>query len=219
MMYIVLLGPPGSGKGTQSSFLESRLNIKHLSTGDLFRAILKDPDHPLYSDLEVINQGKLVSDHVVNQVVADGLKGEAFKNGALLDGYPRTVSQAQALDQILSDMGEKVDIVIDLDVTYEVLCFRLLGRRICPNCKRVFHVEDGIELCPDCDLELAVRDDDNEEVIAQRFEEYQEKTAPLRDYYRAKDVKYIEITIDDAKTQAYEVKEWIADQLKDIEIN
>lgn len=219
MMYIVLLGPPGSGKGTQSSLLERRLNIRHLSTGDLFRVILGNPEHPLYPDVQVVNEGKLVSDEVVNKVVADGLTGEQFKDGALLDGYPRTVSQAKALDKMLADMGEKVNIVIDLDVTYEVLCVRLLGRRVCPECKRVFHVEDGIDRCPDCDMELIIRDDDNEKVIEERFKEYKEKTAPLQDYYRAGDAEYITITIDDAKIQADEVQKRISDELRRIGIN
>ncbi|NMA95052.1 MAG: nucleoside monophosphate kinase [Clostridiales bacterium] len=214
-MYIILLGPPGSGKGTQASFLEKRLNIKQLSTGELFRAILKEKNHPLYSKLQIINEGKLVPDTVVNQVVEDGLKRGEYKNGALLDGYPRTISQAEALDEILRAMDKKVDIVIDLDVSYEVLCIRLLGRMICPSCKSIYHEEDGIEICPDCDVGLIRRDDDTKEVIAKRFKEYNEKTAPLRGYYNREGVKYITIEIDDPKIQAQEVQDWIIEKLGD----
>ena len=217
-MYVVLLGPPGSGKGTQSSLLERYLNIGHLSTGDLFRIILGNTDHPLYPEVQVVKEGKLVSDDIVNKVVADGLKGEKFKAGALLDGYPRTVSQAKALDKMVADMGERVDVGIDLDVTYEVLCERLLGRRVCPECRRVFHVKDGIDRCPDCDVELIIRSDDNEEVIEARFKEYKEKTAPLQDYYKTSDAKYVTIRIDDAEKTPEEIQELILEGLKGIDI-
>ena len=97
-MYIILLGPPGSGKGTQGNLLSKVMNMAHLSTGDLFRGILSNPEHPLYKDLQVVNEGKLVSDEIVNNVVEDGLRKPEYENGVIFDGYPRTVAQAEALD-------------------------------------------------------------------------------------------------------------------------
>lgn len=217
-MYIVLLGAPGSGKGTQAKLLEREFNIGHLSTGDLFRTILADEDHPLYEDVRVIKEGKFVSDDIVNKVVAEGLTSDRFKSGAILDGYPRTVSQAEVLDEILADLDGAVDVVIDLDVSKDVLFKRLLGRRVCPKCKRVFNVKEGIEVCPDCNIPLIIRDDDNEQVIEARFKEYREKTAPLQDYYISSGAPYIKVKICDVDKTPYEVQEFILDQLKKIDI-
>jgi adenylate kinase len=213
-MYVILLGPPGSGKGTQGSLLSKQLKAKHLSTGDLFREILKDPSHPLYPKVQVINEGKLVSDDVVNQVVEDGIKKPENQQGIIFDGYPRTIAQAEALDKALSSMGKKIDLIIDLDVTREVLFFRILGRRICPSCKKVFHEEQKITECPDCHVALIQRDDDNEETIVQRLEEYRKKTAPLQEYYRNSKAVYVTMQINDAKKQAEEVNGEIVEKLK-----
>ena len=217
-MYIVLLGAPGSGKGTQAKLLEREFNIVHLSTGELFRAILADESHPLYGEVQVVKEGKLVSDDVVNKVVEDGLTSERFKSGAILDGYPRTVSQAEALDGILANLDKGIDVVIDLDVEKGVLFKRLLGRRVCPKCKRIFSVKDGIDICPDCNVGLIIRDDDNEQVIEKRFKEYKEKTAPLQDYYTASGAPYIKVEICDVDKSPEEVQQIILDQLKKIDI-
>jgi adenylate kinase len=205
-MFVVLLGPPGSGKGTQGQILAKHLKISHISTGDLFRAILADPGHPLYPKVQVVKEGKLVSDDVVNQVVENGLHKPEYAAGILFDGYPRTVAQAEALDGMLSDMNRKVDLVIDFDVTREVLLYRLLGRRVCPKCKRIFHVRQGISTCPDCNAALIQRDDDNEETILERFREYKEKTAPLQEYYRSGKAAYIALTINDASKSPQDVQ-------------
>jgi len=215
-MYIVLLGAPGSGKGTQGGMISEKLGIAHLSTGDLFRDILANPNHELYNDLQVIKEGKLVSDEIVNSVVEDGLRKPEYKDGVILDGYPRTVAQAEALDKMLDAMGKKVDVVIDIQVTEEVLLERLLGRRSCPNCKRIFHVKDGIENCPDCNVPLVQRDDDNEETIRERFEEYKVKTAPLNDYYKNGNTNYIEIVVTDSERQATSVNEEIMNKLNEL---
>lgn len=196
-MYIVMLGPPGSGKGTQGKLLAEGLGLAHLSTGDLFRAILADENHPLYPDVQVVKEGKLVSDEVVNRVVESGLKDPQYAQGVLFDGYPRTVAQAGALDGILGEMGRKVDIVIDLDVTREILLKRLLGRRVCGSCKKILHVKQGYEKCPACGGPVIRREDDNEETIMKRFEEYREKTAPLQAYYKDSGAAYITLMIDD----------------------
>jgi len=205
-MFIVLLGPPGSGKGTQGQILAEHFGIRHLSTGDLFRAILADSEHPLYPKVQVVKEGKLVSDDVVNQVVENGLHKPEYAAGVLFDGYPRTTAQAEALDGMLSAMGKKVDLVIDFDVTREVLLYRLLGRRVCPKCKRVFHERQGMSACPDCGVALIRRDDDNEETIMERFREYKEKTAPLQEYYRSSKAVYIGLTITDASKTPQDIQ-------------
>ena len=142
-MNIVLLGPPGSGKGTQGQLLAQTFGLVQLSTGDLFRQILQDPSHPLYDSLQVIKEGKLVSDEIVNAVVEDALIKLKDAKGLIFDGFPRTVAQAEALDRMLNSIGKKVEVVLDFDVTKDVLLHRLLGRRVCSSCKRVFHIKQG----------------------------------------------------------------------------
>lgn len=213
-MYVVLLGPPGSGKGTQGQILAQYLNIAHLSTGDLFRVILGNPDHPLYPKVQVVKEGKLVSDAVVNQVVEDGLKAPAYAAGVLFDGYPRTAAQAAALDEMLRAMGKQVNLIIDFDVTREVLLFRLLGRRICPKCKHVFHERQGFDSCLECNVPLITREDDNEGTIMERFKEYKEKTAPLQAYYQSSGAVYIPMTITDASMSPQNIQDEIVGALK-----
>lgn len=215
-MYMILLGPPGSGKGTQGNLLSKAMDIAHLSTGDLFRGILSNPEHPLYEDLQVVNEGKLVSDEIVNNVVEDGLGKPEYENGVIFDGYPRTVSQAEALDGMLRAMDKKVDAVIDIHVTEDVLLGRLLGRRSCPSCKRIFHISQGLENCPDCHIPLVQRDDDNKETIMERFDEYQSKTAPLQNYYKDGDTNYIEITVSDSERTPSSVQHEIIGKLRDL---
>ncbi|MBM7582041.1 adenylate kinase [Caldicoprobacter guelmensis] len=213
-MNIVLLGPPGSGKGTQGQLLAEDFNLVQLSTGDLFRQILQDPGHPLYDKLQVVKQGKLVSDEVVNAVVEDALTKLKNAKGVIFDGFPRTVAQAEALDKMLNSMNKKVDVVINFDVTKHVLLHRLLGRRICPNCKRIFHIRQGYTECPDCRVQLITREDDNEEVIMKRFNEYNEKTAGVKEYYlNSSDCVFINLTVDDPDITAEEVHNEIVSEL------
>jgi adenylate kinase len=196
-MYIIMLGPPGSGKGTQGKILAQDLGLAHLSTGDLFRAILADESHPLYPEVQVVKEGKLVSDDVVNRVVESGLKDPQYAKGVLFDGYPRTTAQAEALAGILRGMGKELTAVIDLDVSREILLKRLLGRRVCGDCGKILHVKQGYTQCPACGGPVITRDDDNEETITKRFEEYREKTAPLQAYYQKSDAAYITLMIND----------------------
>ena len=213
-MNIILLGPPGSGKGTQGSLLAKRLHLKQLSTGDLFREILNHPTHPLYSELQVVKEGKLVSDDVVNKAVADAIQKPELRNGVIFDGYPRTIAQAEALDEILSGMGRPIDLVIELDAVPEALFFRILGRQICPNCKRVFHERQHLKECPVCHIPLIRRKDDNKETIRKRLEEYKSKTAPLRDYYHNSETAYIRFLVQDDSKTPQEINDGIMEQMK-----
>ena len=133
-MNLILLGAPGAGKGTQGNFIVRDLGLKKISTGDIFREILKDESHPLYNEIKVIKEGKLVTDETVNNVVRSTVETSDNKN-FIFDGYPRTLAQADALDKIMSDNCMKIDCVVELSVTEEVLMYRLLGRRTCRVCK------------------------------------------------------------------------------------
>ncbi|MGI6706014.1 MAG: adenylate kinase family protein [Clostridia bacterium] len=204
-MYIVLLGPPGSGKGTQGAILSRKLGLSHLSTGDLFRGIFDQPDHPLYKDVAVMKEGKLVSDEVVNKVVQHALEEPEHASGVIFDGYPRTIAQAKSLDSYLADRGKKVDFTLNFKVTREVLLHRLLGRRVCPKCRKVFHIRQGLQECDECRVPLVQREDDREEVILKRFEEYRNQTAPLEAYY-AREGFLINLQITDPDTEPEDVQ-------------
>ncbi len=211
-MNIILLGAPGAGKGTQGNILVSELGLKKISTGDIFREILKDESHPLYDDVKVIKEGKLVTDETVNNVVRFAVESSNNKN-FIFDGYPRTLSQAAALDKILEDNSLKIDYVIELSVTMDVLMYRLLGRRTCRKCKGIFHVSAGYEVCPDCGGELYTRDDDNETTVKARFEEYNSKTFPLIDYYSKKDIKYIKYVVSSADITPEQINNKIKEEM------
>jgi len=214
-MDVVLFGPPGSGKGTQSNLLAGKLGAKHLSTGDLFREILEDKSHPLYTKVQIIKEGKLVSDDVVNLVVEDGIQKPEYQNGIIFDGYPRTIYQAKALDRMLSDMGRKIDLVIDLNVSQDVILFRILGRLVCPKCKQVFHKKQGLSNCPNCGEGLVSRTDDTEEVIVKRMQEYEANTAPLHDYYNNSQTIHITLSVDDTSLSVKGVNDQIMAKLKE----
>ncbi len=194
-MNLILLGAPGAGKGTQGDILVEEFGLKKISTGDIFRDILKNPQHPLYDEVKIIKEGKLVTDETVNDVVRYAVESSSNKN-FIFDGYPRTLAQAEALDKILSDNNMKIDCVIELSVTTDVLMYRLLGRRTCRGCKKIYHISDGHEKCPICGDELYIRDDDNEQTVKARFEEYEAKTFPLIKHYSNADVKYVKYVVD-----------------------
>ena len=187
-MRIVLLGPPGVGKGTQASNIVKKYNIPHISTGDIFRANIKEGTELGITAKGYMDKGLLVPDGLVVSIVKDRLTKDDCANGYLLDGFPRTVEQAQALDRELDKMGIKLDKVVNIDADKDVLINRAIGRRICRTCGATYHVnnnppkEDGI-----CDLdggELYQRDDDTVETVTTRIQVYQDQTQPLIDYYR-----------------------------------
>ncbi|NMB27269.1 MAG: adenylate kinase [Tissierellia bacterium] len=189
-MRLILLGPPGAGKGTQASAIVEEYAIPHISTGDIFRENIKKGTELGKKAKEYMDKGLLVPDELVISIVEDRLQKEDCKEGFLLDGFPRTLNQGEALDKVLSQMGLKLDRVINLDVEKEILIGRAIGRRICKDCGEVYHIkftppkEEGI--CDKCGGKLHQRDDDTVETVERRIEVYHKQTEPLIDYYREK---------------------------------
>ncbi|MGI9860722.1 adenylate kinase [Moorella naiadis] len=187
-MRLVLLGPPGAGKGTQAAAISQRLNILHISTGDMFRAAIKEGT-PLGRRAEAYLQaGSLVPDEVTIGLVQERLEQQDCRAGFLLDGFPRTVVQAEALDAWLASRVEKLDAVIDIEVPRDDLLERLTGRRVCPRCGATYHVRYNPPAvagkCDNCGGELIQRADDTEATVSKRLDVYTQQTAPLITYYR-----------------------------------
>lgn len=191
-MRIVLLGAPGAGKGTLAKDLVKFLNVPHISTGDMFREAVSSGSDLGKQVEQILKTGALVPDEIVNKLVGERLSRRDCRNGFIFDGYPRTVQQALALDEMLKEMGQKLDAVLYLRVDEDVVVKRLTNRRICPRCGKIYNLlsmppkED--ELCDDCKIKLIQRDDDREEVVRNRFRVYNELTAPLIDYYKQKGI-------------------------------
>jgi adenylate kinase len=183
---LILLGPPGSGKGTQGETLQSDLELPYYATGDILRAAVREQSDLGRTAKEYMDRGDLVPDDVIVDVIGERIGKAEAADGFILDGFPRTVPQAEALDEKMADLGRKLTAAILIDVAAEEVVRRLGGRRTCPN-GHVFHVEfdppeqEGV--CDVCGEKLTVRDDDEPEVIRHRLAQYEEKTAPLVGYY------------------------------------
>ena len=189
-MRIVLVGPPGAGKGTQAAFLANNLSIPHISTGDLFRANISQQTDLGKLAKSYMDAGNLVPDEVTIGMAKDRMEQPDAEHGFLLDGFPRHVSQAEALDEMLSAAGMKLDAVLDLEVPEDEVVKRIAGRRVCrKDSSHVFHVtyspprQEGV--CDVCGGELYQRDDDSEETVRKRLEVYHTQTEPIIDYYKA----------------------------------
>jgi adenylate kinase len=187
-MKLILLGPPGAGKGTQAKMLTDEFSIPQISTGDILRAAVKDGTAMGLKAKEYMNAGGLVPDEVVVGIVRDRLQEVDCVNGFILDGFPRTVAQADALQASLQGMGKDLDRVISLDVDPEALVERLTGRRTCKECGRGYHVKFDpsreSDVCDACGGALFQRDDDQEETIRKRLQVYADQTSPLINYYK-----------------------------------
>lgn len=186
-MDFILLGPPGAGKGTQAKLMIDKWQIPQVSTGDILRAAVREGTPLGVEANRFMDRGELVPDRVVIGIIAERLKEDDAAEGFILDGFPRTIPQAEALQGILQDLGRNIDHVISIDVDDEELVTRLTGRRMCKGCGESFHVvfnpsaQEGI--CDRCKGELYQRDDDKEETIRQRLRVYGEQTRPLIAYY------------------------------------
>lgn len=189
-MNLILLGPPGAGKGTQAQRMVERYRIPQISTGDILRAAVKESTPLGMKAKGFMDRGQLVPDEIVIGIIEERLKAKDCNSGFILDGFPRTIPQAEALQPILAKLGKKIDHVINIEVDSEELVRRLTGRRTCKNCGAMFHVlfqppkKEG--LCDRCGGTLYQRADDNEEAIRTRLNEYEKQTAPLVHYYRGK---------------------------------
>lgn len=191
-MKIIMLGAPGAGKGTQAKQIAGKYQIPHISTGDIFRANIKEGTELGKKAKTFMDQGLLVPDELVVELVADRIVKDDCKNGFVLDGFPRTIPQAEALDEALAKMGEKMDYAIDVDVPDENIVKRMGGRRACLNCGATYHIvsiptkKEGI--CDHCGSEVVLRDDDKPETVQKRLTVYHEQTQPLIDYYSGKGI-------------------------------
>ena len=189
-MKIVLLGPPGAGKGTQAKSISNRYSIPHISTGDIFRKNISE-NTPLGIEAKsYMDNGQLVPDEVTINMVKDRLQQDDCKNGYLLDGFPRTVHQAEALDNFLTEREESIDTSLLIEVPKEFILERMTGRRVCPSCGASYHIKfnpptnDG--KCDLCGSDVIQRKDDTEETVKERLDVYENQTQPLIDFYKNK---------------------------------
>ncbi len=191
-MKIIMLGAPGAGKGTQAKRIAEKYSIPHISTGDIFRANIKNNTELGQKAKTYMDQGLLVPDELVVDLVVDRLSQEDAKNGYVLDGFPRTIPQAEALDTALSKKSESVDYAVDVEVPDGDIIDRMSGRRSCSQCGASYHVtfnppkEEGV--CDACGAALILREDDKPETVAKRLSVYHEQTQPLIDYYTGKGI-------------------------------
>lgn len=191
-MNIMLFGAPGAGKGTQAKFLIEKYGIPQISTGDILRAAIKEGTPMGMEAKKYMDEGKLVPDSTIIGIIKDRLSQEDCKKGFILDGFPRTLAQAEALEALMQEMGIKLDKVISLNVPDELIVGRVTGRKICPVCGASFHVEFNppkVEgKCDYCGADLITRKDDNAETVTKRLAEYHSQTAPLFDFYKSRNL-------------------------------
>ena len=191
-MHIILMGPPGSGKGAQAQFLVKNFSIPQISTGDILRKAIKEKT-PLGLKVDsIMNKGDLVPDELVIEIIEERLQEKDCEKGFILDGFPRTINQAEALEKTLSNLGKNLDKVINLDVAEEEILKRLSGRRSCKKCGKPYNIYfdppkvDG--KCDDCEGEIYQRNDDKKETIKSRLKIYSNQTSPLISYYEKKKI-------------------------------
>ena len=187
-MKIIMLGAPGAGKGTQAKQIADKYSIPHISTGDIFRANIKNGTELGKKAKQYMDQGALVPDELTCDLVMDRIQQDDCKNGFVLDGFPRTIPQAEALDAALGKINEKMDYAIDVDVPDENIVNRMSGRRACLNCGATYHlisIPPKVEgICDRCGSEIVLREDDKPETVQKRLKVYHERTQPLIDYYK-----------------------------------
>ena len=200
-MKIIMLGAPGAGKGTQAKMIAEKYSIPHISTGDIFRANIKGGTELGMEAKNYMDQGQLVPDELTVKILLDRVANDDCKNGYVLDGFPRTIPQAEVLDKALTELGDAVDYAIDVDVPDENIINRMGGRRACVTCGATYHMvhvppkKEGI--CDKCGSELILRDDDKPETVKKRLDVYHAQTQPLIEYYTKKGIlKTVDGTVD-----------------------
>jgi len=188
-MNLILFGPPGAGKGTQAQFLVESYKIPQISTGDMLRVAVRQQTPLGLKAQEIMQQGGLVSDEIVLGIVEERLAQDDCRSGFVLDGFPRTIPQADALAEILQRCGRSIEHVVSLEVDNEEIVKRLSGRRSCPDCGKGYHVTydapKRVDVCDVCGVALVQRDDDREQTVRNRLAVYEQQTAPLKEYYRS----------------------------------
>lgn len=200
-MKIIMLGAPGAGKGTQAKMIAEKYQVPHISTGDIFRANIKNGTELGMEAKKYMDQGLLVPDELTVKILLDRVAKEDCKDGYVLDGFPRTIPQAKVLEEALAKLGEKIDYAIDVDVPDENIVRRMSGRRACLKCGATYHIEhvppkaEGV--CDTCGSELVLRDDDKPETVQNRLKVYHDQTQPLIDFYSERGVlKTVDGTVD-----------------------
>ncbi len=200
-MKIIMLGAPGAGKGTQAKMIAEKYGIPHVSTGDIFRANIKEGTELGKEAKGYMDKGQLVPDELTVRILLDRVAKDDCANGYVLDGFPRTIPQAEVLDEALAKLGDKVDYAVDVDVPDENIVRRMGGRRACVTCGATYHIEhvppkkEGI--CDKCGSELILRDDDKPETVKNRLDVYHKQTQPLIDFYNKKGILHtVDGTVD-----------------------
>lgn len=200
-MKIIMLGAPGAGKGTQAKMIAEKCGIPHISTGDIFRANIKNGTELGAKAKEYMDKGLLVPDELVCDLVVDRIQQADCEKGYILDGFPRTIPQAEVLDKALTELGDKIDYAINVDVPDENIIKRMSGRRACVTCGATYHIvhippkKEGV--CDTCGSELILRDDDKPETVKNRLDVYHKQTQPLIDFYTEKGVlRSVDGTVD-----------------------
>ena len=217
-MFIVLLGAPGSGKGTVGEILTKNLELAHISTGDLFREHLKNETELGKEAKTYMDKGELVPDEITIGMLSERLTHEDVKNGAILDGFPRTKKQAESLDNLLSKTGNKVDMALNIDVPFEEIVERIANRRSCRGCNAIYNVvfnpPKKENVCDKCGGELYQREDQKPEVVQNRLEVYKKSADELITYYAEKEVLYSVKAGDKAGKNSMEVAKEVEEKLK-----
>ncbi|MBD3218725.1 MAG: adenylate kinase [candidate division Zixibacteria bacterium] len=190
-MLLVMLGPPGSGKGTQASRLAEKLNLHHLSTGDMLRSAVKNETDLGNKAKEYMEKGDLVPDSLILDMIKETIESDQGE-GFIFDGFPRTIPQAEGLDKMLESVDKKLNSALNLEVSDQEVIKRLSGRYFCPQCQRTYNYPSNLPKtegkCDDCGVDLQKRKDDTEEVVKNRLEVYKKQTQPLIDYYKGKSI-------------------------------
>ena len=200
-MKIIMLGAPGAGKGTQAKMIAEKYSIPHISTGDIFRANIKNGTELGMEAKKYMDQGKLVPDELTVKILLDRVAQPDCENGYVLDGFPRTIPQAEVLDKALKELGDQIDYAINVDVPDENIVNRMSGRRACVACGATYHIKYNApkveNVCDSCGKELIIREDDKPETVQKRLTVYHEQTQPLIDFYEKKGVlKSVDGTVD-----------------------